>query len=71
MNAAILLTTQVVAVSIGPKQAQDVIRHALAMGADRGEFGKMTPQRHSLWQGVQNQEHFRQSSDSGSCVAGL
>jgi electron transfer flavoprotein beta subunit len=28
---------QVVAVSIGPSKGQDVIRHALAMGADRGE----------------------------------
>jgi len=28
--------TEVVAVSIGPKQAQDTLRTALAMGADRG-----------------------------------
>ena len=30
------IATEVVAVSIGPKQAQETIRTALAMGADRG-----------------------------------
>lgn len=30
------IATEIVAVSIGPKQAQETIRTALAMGADRG-----------------------------------
>lgn len=30
------IASEVIAVSIGPKQAQDTIRHALAMGCDKG-----------------------------------
>lgn len=30
------MATEIVAVSVGPKQAQETIRTALAMGADRG-----------------------------------
>lgn len=32
------VATEIVAVSVGPKQAQETIRTALAMGADRGAF---------------------------------
>lgn len=32
------VATEIVAVSVGPKQAQETIRTALAMGADRGAW---------------------------------
>lgn len=37
------VATEVVAVSVGPKQSQDVIRTALAMGADRAIHVEVTP----------------------------
>jgi len=41
------VVTEIVAVSVGPKQAQETIRTALAMGADRG--GCPVPRRFVSW----------------------
>ncbi len=41
------VVTEIVAVSVGPKQAQETIRTALAMGADRG--GCPVPCRFVPW----------------------
>lgn len=46
------LATEVVAVSVGPAQAQEVLRTALAMGADRGIHIEVTGKDYDLLQPI-------------------
>lgn len=46
------LATEVVAVSIGPNQSQEVIRTALAMGADRGIHVEISGKEYDLLQPI-------------------